>query len=122
MRTGAAHRARLGTLGEQRLDIRAHDAEVVGVGRQLAAQPEAVGPGCTMAASERYPGEQVRANLANQTCEPGSAPPAGLARGAQQPVKLLNVAFKARQGVSSGCAKAEASMVSGEGPPFPGSQ
>jgi hypothetical protein len=30
---GAAHRARLGILGEQRLDLRAHDAEVVGVGR-----------------------------------------------------------------------------------------
>ena len=35
---GAAHRARLGILGEQRLDLRAHDAEAVGVGRQLAAQ------------------------------------------------------------------------------------
>ncbi len=30
---GAAHRARLGILGEQRLDLRAHDAEVIGVGR-----------------------------------------------------------------------------------------
>jgi hypothetical protein len=34
---GAAHRARLGILGEQHLDLRAHDAEVVGVGRQFAA-------------------------------------------------------------------------------------
>jgi hypothetical protein len=35
---GAAHRARLGILGEQRFDLRAHDAEVVGVGRQPASR------------------------------------------------------------------------------------
>ena len=34
----AVHRARLGIPRRQRLDLRAHDAEVVGVGRQLAAQ------------------------------------------------------------------------------------
>jgi hypothetical protein len=34
----AAHRARLGIPRRQRLDLRAQDAEVVGVGRQLAAQ------------------------------------------------------------------------------------